>query len=144
MSKGNTFENELLLHIFNNSDIGNIGDATGLQGSTTPGVLWISLHSSDPGEAGDQSTNEIAYTNYTRISVVRSGAGWTVSGNQAVNASAITFPQCGATGENSTHFAVGTSETGTGKLLYSGTAPLTIAENITPEFGAGELVITED
>ena len=31
MSKGNTFENDLLQLIFNNVDIADIGDASGLQ-----------------------------------------------------------------------------------------------------------------
>ncbi len=81
MSKTNSLENSLLLHIFNNSDIANIGDATGLRGSSTAGSLYVSLHTGDPGEAGDQTTNECAYTSYARVAVARSGAGWTVTGN---------------------------------------------------------------
>jgi hypothetical protein len=39
MSKGNTFENDLLLLIFNNTDAALIGDATGeLVGSIAPAV----------------------------------------------------------------------------------------------------------
>ena len=34
MSKGNTFENDLLLLLFNNTNIANLGDATGLRGSS--------------------------------------------------------------------------------------------------------------
>lgn len=40
MSKGNTFENDLLLLIFNNTDAALIGDATGLRGSSTAGSLY--------------------------------------------------------------------------------------------------------
>lgn len=120
MSFGNTFENELLLHIFNNSDIANVGDATGLRGSSTAGNLYVSLHTADPGEGGNQTTSEAAYTNYARVAVARSGAGWTVSSNQVSNAAAVTFPTCGITGETLTHFAIGTASSGTGKVLASG------------------------
>lgn len=122
MSKTNTFENELLLHIFQNADITLIGDAAGLQNSTAAGNLYISLHTADPGEAGDQSTSEAAYTNYARVAVARTSGGWTVSGNQVSNAAAINFAQCGITGATITHFGIGTDPTGAGKLLYK--APL--------------------
>jgi hypothetical protein len=81
MSKGNTFENDLLLLIFNNTDIADIGDAGGLQNSATAGSLYIALHTADPGEAGNATTSESAYGSYARQAVARSGAGWTVSGN---------------------------------------------------------------
>lgn len=120
MSKTNTYENELLLHIFNNAAIALIGDAAGVLPSAAAGSLHVSLHTSDPGEAGDQTTNETAYTNYARQAVARSGAGWTVSGNQVSNAAAISFPQGGLTGATLTHFGVGTALSGAGKLLISG------------------------
>jgi hypothetical protein len=47
---------------FNNTDWANVGDAAGLQNSATAGSLWLSLHTSSPGEAGVQNTNEISYT----------------------------------------------------------------------------------
>lgn len=122
MSKTNTFENELLALIFTNQDIALIGDAAGLQNSVADGNLYISLHTADPGEAGDQTTSEAAYTNYARVAVVRTASGWTVSGNQVSNAAAINFAQCGLTGATITHFGVGTASSGAGKLLYK--APL--------------------
>ena len=122
MSKTNTFENDLLLHIFQNADITLIGDAAGLQNSAAEGSLYISLHTADPGEAGDQTTSETAYTNYARVAVARNSGGWTVSSNQVSNAAAIAFAQCGLTGATITHFGVGTASSGAGKLLYK--APL--------------------
>ena len=47
---------------FKNTDWANIGDAPGLQNSATAGSLYLSLHTSSPGEGGDQTTNEISYT----------------------------------------------------------------------------------
>ena len=146
MSKSNTFENDLLLLIFNNTDITLIGDAAGLQNSAAAGSLYVSLHTSDPGEAGDQTTNETAYTNYVRVAVARSGAGWTVTGNAVANAALVQFAQCGVTGATLTHFGVGTDSSGAGKLLYSGalSASLGVSSGIQPQFAAGDLDITED
>lgn len=101
MSKGSAFTTDLLKLIFQNIDIANIGDAGGLRGSVTPGNLYVALHSADPGEAGTQATNEIAYTGYARIAVARSAAGWTVTGGQVSNAALVTFGLCtaGSAGE---------------------------------------------
>ena len=146
MSKSNAAETALLALLFNNTDFASIGDAGGLQNSATAGSFYISLHTGDPGEAGDQTTNETAYTNYTRIAVARSGAGWTVSGNSATNAAQITFPQCGVTGATITYVGIGTDSAGAGTLLYSGAlnSSLAVALNITPLFAASGLTITED
>lgn len=120
MSKGNTFENDLLQLIFNNVDIALIGDAAGIQNSAAAGSLYVSLHTAEPGEGGSQTTSEAAYTNYARVAVARSVAGWTVSANQVSNAAAVTFPTGGLTGATITHFGIGTDSSGAGKLLYSG------------------------
>ena len=145
MSATNAFETSLLQHIFTNSDIANIGDATGLRGSTTAGSLYISLHTSDPGEAGSQTTNETAYTNYARVAVARNAA-WTVSGANASNTGAVTFAACGVTGATITHFGIGTDSSGAGTLLFKGalTASLAVSSGITPSFAAGELDINAD
>ena len=146
MSKGNTFENDLLLLIFNNTAAALIGDASGLQPSATAGSLYVSLHTADPGEAGTQTTNECAYTSYARVAVARSGAGWTVSGNAVTNAALVQFPQCTGGSETATYFAIGTASSGTGKVLYRGalSASLAISSGIQPQFGAGELDGSED
>lgn len=145
MSKSNVFENALLLLIFNNTDITLIGDAGGLRGSVSAGSLYVSLHTGDPGEGGDQTTNETVYTNYVRKDVARTSGGWTISGNQVQNTAAVTFAQCGATGATITHFGVGASSSSTGKLLYSGaTNSLAVSNGITPEFAANQITITED
>lgn len=146
MSKTNSMENGMLLLFFNNTDFANIGDAGGLQNSAAAGSFYVSLHTSDPGEAGDQTTNEISYTGYARVAVARSGAGWTVSGNAVSNAAAITFGLCTAGSGTATHFGVGTALSAAGVLLYKGalSASLAISAGITPEFAIGDLDITED
>lgn len=145
MSKTNTFENTLLLHIFNNSNIALIGDATGVRGSTTAGSLYVSLHTGDPGEAGDQTTSEIGYTSYARVAVARSAGGWTVTGNSVSPTSTIGFP-AGTGGSGTATFAgIGTDASGAGSLLYKGALSPTIVcgNGVTPQIGTTS-TITED
>lgn len=143
MSKGNTFENDLLLLIFNATAIGNIADNAATSPLTN---LYVSLHTADPGEAGNQTTNECAYTSYARVAVARSGSGWTVTGNAVTNAALIQFPQCTGSSETATHFAIGTAASSTGKILYKGalSASLAISSGIQPQFASGDLDGTED
>ena len=146
MSATNAFETSLLSLIFTNADAANVGDATGLRGSTTAGVVYISLHTADPTETGNQTSSETSYTNYARVAVARSGAGWTVSGNNASNAAAVNFPACGASGATVTHFGIGTDASGAGNLLFKGELDLSLAvsNGITPSFATGELDVNAD
>lgn len=143
MSKGNTFENDLLLLIFNATGIANLADNAGTSPLTN---LHVSLHTADPGEAGNQTTNETNYTSYARVAVARSGSGWTVTGNAVTNAALIQFPQCTGGTATITHFAVGTAASSTGKILYKGalSSSLAVSSGIQPQFAAGDLDITED
>lgn len=130
MSKSDAWEGDLLKLVFQNINSSLIGDATGLRGSVSAGNLYVSLHTADPGETGDQTTNETVYTGYARVAVVRSAAGFTVSGNAPTSvspASNVDFPVCTGGTASITYFGVGTSPTGAGKLLYSGTVSPTIA-----------------
>ena len=145
MSKSNAWETGLLNLLFNNSNFANVGDVTGLRGSTTAGSLYVSLHTADPGEAGTQSTNEATYTGYARVAVARSAGGWTISGNAVSNTAAITFGACTAGSNTITHFGVGTDSAGAGTLLYKGTTnSVSVTSGVTPSFPAGDLDITED
>lgn len=142
MSKGNTFENELLALIFNATGIANIADNAGTSPLTN---LYVSLHTSDPGEAGSQTSNECAYTSYARVAVARSGSGWTVTGNSVSPAANIDFPEATGGTETATHFGVGTAASSTGKLLYKGAISPTIAisTGVTPRLTTAS-AITED
>jgi hypothetical protein len=144
VSATNVLENGLLSLLFENANYANVGDATGLRGSTTAGVFYISLHTADPGETGSQTTSESAYTNYARVSVARSTAGWTVASGVADNDAAITFPACGVTGSTVTHFGVGSDTSGAGNLFLSGTSSLAVANGITPSFAIGALDVSLD
>lgn len=145
MSKTNTWENSLLLLLFNNTNVANVGDATGLRGSSTAGSLYLSLHTSDPGEAGDQTTNETTYTSYARVAVARSGAGFTVTANSVSPAANVDFPACTGGTATITHFGIGTASSGAGVLLYKGTVSpnISVSSGVTPRLTTAT-AITED
>lgn len=146
MSASNTFETALLNHYFNNAAHANIGDAAGLPGSTAAGSFYIALYTADPGETGTAVTNETAYTNYARVAVARSSAGFTVSGNNVSNAAVVTFPTGGATGATITHFGIVSTASGAGDLHMSGalTASLAVSNGIAPSFAIGDLDVNLD
>lgn len=143
MSKGNVFENDLMKLIFQATAIANIADNAATAPLTN---LFVSLHTADPGEAGDQTTSEATYTGYARVAVARTSGGWSVVTNNADNVAAITFGLCTAGSNTITNFAVGTLTSGAGKILYSGalTASLAVSNGITPEFAIGALDCSED
>lgn len=143
MSKGNTFENDLMKLIFNGTAIANIADNAGSSPLTN---LYVSLHTADPGEGGDQTTSEATYTSYARVAVSRDSGGWTVTANEAENAALVQFPQCTGGSNTITYVAVGTASSSTGKLLYSGalSSSLSVSSGIQPQFAAGALTVSED
>lgn len=142
MSKGNTFENDILALIFNATAIANIADNAA---SSPLSNLYVSLHTGDPGEGGNQTTSECAYTSYARVAVARSGSGWTVSGNSVSPASNVDFPQATGGTETGTYAAIGTAASGTGKVLYSGaiSPSISISTGVTPRLTTAS-TITED
>ncbi len=143
MSKSNAFETDLLRLIFNGTAIANIADNAASAPLTN---LYISLHTADPGEAGNQSTSEVAYTGYQRMAIIRTTGGWTVTGGSVSPVVGIEFPEmtAGANGV-ATHAAVGTAASGGGKILYSGALTPTVAYEfgVTPRIPPTS-TITED
>lgn len=142
MSKSNFLENAILALLFNGTGIANMADNAGVAPLTN---LYVSLHTADPGEAGTQSTSEIAYTNYARVAVARTAEGWQVTGNAVSPAANIDFPTGTGGGGTATHFGIGTAQNGAGTLLYSGTVTPNIVcgNGITPRLSTTG-TITED
>lgn len=103
-AKSDALENSLLLLIFNATAFANVADNAASAALTD---IAVSLHTDSPGEAGTLATNEIAYTNYARADVERSGSGWTVTNNSVSPAAAITFPAGTGGSGTASHFAVG-------------------------------------
>lgn len=147
------WETGMLTLLFNNTvttDVGYIGGSS-IAASGTPGSLYISLHTADPGNGGSQTTSEVttgAYAGYARVAVARSTGGWTVSGSnpaQAANAATVTFPLCtGGSGATVTYVGIGVDNGAHNILLYSAqlTSSLAVSNNITPSFAIGSLVVT--
>ncbi len=146
MSASNWFENALLEHILNNADIANIGDATGLRGSSADGDLFLALHSADPGEAGVQNTSEVAYTSYVRKALARDGTKWTVTGSQATNTGVVAWATATGGGATATFWSIGAESAGATQILFSGAlaAPLVISNGIAPTAAIGALVINAE
>lgn len=146
MSKASGWENALLLLLFNNTNAATIGDATGLRGSTTAGSLYLSLHTADPGNAGAQTTSEIAYAGYARVAVARGAGGFTVSGSSLALTAAANFPAGTGGSGTASHFGIGTAASGAGVLLYSGTVTPNIVcgNGITPQLTTAAGLVTED
>lgn len=142
MSKGNTFENDVLLITFNATLAAHLGVLT----TTGNANLYVALHTGDPGEGGSQTTNECAFGSYARQAVARSGAGWTVAANEAENFATISFPECTSGSETVTHVSIGTVVAAAGQILYSGAlnASRSVSSGITLQFAAGALTVTED
>lgn len=142
MSKSNTFENDWLKLIFNATAIANLADNAASSPLTN---LYVSLHTADPGEAGNQTTNEVSYTSYARVAVARTTGGWTVTNNSVSPVANIDFPAAtGGTG-TVTYFGVGSASSGTGVLYYSGTVSpsISVSTGVTPRLTTAS-TITED
>jgi len=142
MSKGNVFENDWLALIFNATPIPNLADNASAAPLTS---LYLSLHTADPGEAGDQSSFECAYVGYARVPVTRDGAGWIVTANSVSPAANIDFPPASGGATVATYGAIGTALSGPGKILYKGTVTpnITVSSGVTPRLTTGSIV-TED
>jgi len=143
MSATNAFETDLLELIFNGTTITNIADNTASSPATN---LYVSLHTSDPGEGGDQSSNETSYGSYARVAVARTSGGWTVSSNSVTNVGEIAFPQCDGGSSTITHFGIGLASSSTGTLLIKGelASPLNVSNGVAPRFAASNLTINID
>lgn len=142
MSKGDTFENDFVKLIFNGTAIANIAD----NAATSPLTqLFLSLHTADVGESGSQTTSEATYTGYARVGVNRNSGGFSVSTNTVSLVANTDFPACTGGSSTVTHFAIGTSSSGAGKVLYKGAVSpsITVTNGVTPRLLAGTIV-TED
>lgn len=141
--KADLYEQDILKLLLNGTPIANVADnaATGPLSS-----LYVSLHTADPlagtTEAGTQSTSEVAYTSYARVAVARNNAApfWTVTTDangltRAVPTAAINFPKATGGTAAATHFAIGSSASGAGRVFYAGPLSLTInvSNGVTPQ-----------
>lgn len=142
MSKGNTFENDFLKLILWGTAIADIAE----NDATAPLTQFhLALHTADPGEAGDQTTNECTYGSYARKAINRDNTGFAITGGQALLAAAQDFVQAASGTETATHFSVGTDASGAGKILWKGpiTPNIPIVTGTIPRLSAST-AINED
>jgi len=142
MSKSNAFENALLQLILNATAIANLADNAASSPLTN---LYVSLHTADPGEAGNQSTSEATYTGYARVAVARTSGGWIVTANSASPAANIDFPIATAGTETITYFGVGSASSGAGVLYYSGTVTpnISVVNGVIPRLRTTSTITEE-
>jgi hypothetical protein len=79
--------------------------------------LWLSLHTSTPGAAGNQTTNEATFAGYARISIPRDNTGFAITAQTIRNIAELRWPAITSGAQKITHFGIGTDSSGTGKLL---------------------------
>lgn len=134
MSIANATEDALLQLIFNGTAWVNYAD----NATTSPQTnIAVGLHTADPGDAGNMSTNEVTYTSYARTSVARTSGGWTVTTGGAGSVSpAANIDFAAGTGGSGTvtHFSCGKTGGGAAAILFSGTVTPNIVtgNGVTP------------
>lgn len=137
--KSAALENSILLLLFNATAIANVADNAASAPLTN---LYISLHTADPTDAGNQTSSETSYTDYARVAVARSGAGFTVTASSVSPAANIDFPQCTGGTATITHFGIGTASSGAGILHYSGTVTpnISVSNGVIPRLTTASTV----
>lgn len=131
MSISNTTENAVMALIFNATAWGNYADNAASSPQT---AVAVGLHTADPGEAGDMTTSESAYTSYARVNVNRNSGGWTVTNNSVSPAANVDFPAGTGGSGTVTHFSTGKTGGGATAILFSGTVTPNIVtgNGVTP------------
>jgi len=132
MSISNTTENAILDLIFRATAWADYAQDDGSAPATT---IDHALHTSDPGDAGTMSTNEVTYTSYARKEVARSTGYAAASGGSSSPAATISFPAGTGGSGTATHFSCGTDGGGATLILFSGTVTPNIVtgNGVTPE-----------
>lgn len=127
-----TFENDIMKLIFNGTAIANVADNAATSPLTN---LFVSLHTTTLDDTSVQTTNEVSYTGYARAQVLRTSGGWTITGNSVSPTTTISFGPCTAGSTSALWAAIGTSLTGTGKILFYGqlSSSISISVGVTPQ-----------
>ena len=132
--KSPQFANDVLRLVFHGTPIPGLA-----QNAAFPlAELYVSLHRAQPKTAQTDSEAK-----FTRQRLVRSSAGWTITGNICRNAAVIEFGE--GDGGTITHIGIGSQAQGAGRLLYSGALNPSrgVPVGHLPRFAAGEIEITE-
>jgi len=131
MSISNTTESAILALIFNATAWGNYADNAATSPETN---IHVGLHTASVGDAGTMSTNETAYTSYTRVNVARTTGGWTETSGSVSPVANIDFPTGTGGPDTVTDFSTGKTGGGAAAVLWYGAVSPSIAtgNGITP------------
>jgi len=131
MSISNTTETAILKLIFQAVAWANYADNAA---STPQTNVDVALHTADPGDAGTQSTSEVTYTSYARVSVARTTGGWTETTGSVSPVASITFPAGTGGSGTAQYFSTGKTGGGATAILWSGTVTpnITLGSGVTP------------
>lgn len=135
MPKSTYFKNAILALIFNGESISGLADNAATDPLTD---LYLSLHTAYPGEDGDQTTNESAYSGYERMPLERSVAGWTVTDNTVSPTADVQFPYCLSGTETIMYVGIGTTVASASELIYIGV----LSPNIEISAGMAPILTT--
>lgn len=143
MAKSTATCNSLLALIFNTTTFANIA----INATAAPlTYLYVSLHTTNPGVGGSQETGEADYGAYARLAIARTTGGWEIPDAGSTHNKALAqFVECNGGTNAIDYVAIGTDETGAGRVLYAGqlSSTRTISTGIQPQFNASTLVVTE-
>lgn len=132
MSFSDSTEQAIMALIYNATAWANYAD----NAATTPQTqVSVALHTADPGEAGTQSTSEIAYTSYARVNVNRNSGGWSVTGGVVSPVATISFPAGTGGSGTASFFTTGKTGGGASAVLNRGTVSPSIVtgSGVTPQ-----------
>lgn len=142
MSFSNAAEQNIMLLIFNATTWANVA----INATSSPITnIYASLHTADPGEAGDQTTSESAYTSYARVAVARTSGGWTSTAGSVSPVANIDFPAGTGGSGTVTYFGVGTLVSTAGVLIMSGTVTPNIVtgNGVTPRLTTASTLVLD-
>jgi hypothetical protein len=129
--KSATYSNQILALLFTATAIPSIA-ANGASPLTN---LFCALHTADPTAAGTQTSNEVSYSGYARVSVARTAGGWLVTGASVSPVANIVWPSpTGSPSGSATFWSVGSASTGAGTIFYTGpiSPSITLTASIPP------------
>lgn len=133
MSIADVTENNILNLYYRAVAIANLADNAASSPETN---IAYALHTGDPGDTGNQSTNEAAYTSYDRVDVARTTAGHTASTAGSTSPAAnVDFPAGTGGSGTATFFSTGKSSvTTTADIYWSGAVSpnIVMGNGVTP------------
>lgn len=145
-NSSDNFSTDILKLLFQNIALANIGDAAGLQPSAAPGNFYIRLCTDAVVPSKSVLGTQAAYTGYAAggLAVVRSAAGFTVTGQQIKNAADLVFGARTAGDENIRYAELWKNNSGStiaDRIAFCQlTADLAVTTGIQPKISAETLV----